>query len=248
MQKYTIFSFSLLVYAAFSGVFLYLIAFVGNFVVPKTINAPATTTPTALALLTNIALIITFGVAHSAFARRKFKQWWTRFVPISAERTLYVLQAITLLALLMWQWEPLPTVIWSAENELLRLLLWGIFWLGWMLVLLSSFLINHFELVGLQQAWRGTPADSHFVTPLLYKWVRHPMMVGFLLAFWAIPTMTAGHLLFAGGMTLYIIIGIHFEERDLVAHFGETYRNYQQRIPKLLPFTRRPQKTKEASV
>lgn len=235
MKKTVIFSFSLLVYLAFGVVFVYLIAFTADTGVPKRINGPVSDGPIGLALLIDVFLIGLFGIAHSGFARKSFKRWWTHIVPSSSERTLYVLQAIALLSLLMWQWRPLPTVIWSVENVVARLIIWVIFGMGWGLVLLSSFLINHFELMGLQQAWRGRPSTAVFKTPLLYKWMRHPMMVGFLLAFWSTPTLTVGHLLFAGGMTLYIVIGIHFEERDLSDDFGDTYRTYQQTTPKLLP-------------
>lgn len=246
MKKYALFAFSLLVYGAFGGVFVYLIAFLADSFVPKTVNAPTVAGSMATAVLVNLLLVTLFGVAHSGFARRPFKQWLTRFVPGAAERSLYVLQAISLLALLMWLWRPLPTPIWSIENGFLRLLIWTIFGLGWGLVLLSSFLIDHFELMGLAQAWRGKVAASQFKTPLLYKWSRHPMMVGFLLAFWATPTMTLGHLLLASGMTLYIAVGVQFEERDLIHEFGETYRAYRQRTPMLLPNGRITQSTPTA--
>jgi protein-S-isoprenylcysteine O-methyltransferase Ste14 len=177
-------------------------------------------------------------------ARRSFKAWWARVVPHSVERSTYVLAASLALGLLLWQWRPIPQpVVWRVESAAGSTLLWSVFGLGWGLLLLSTFLINHFELFGLRQVFvrlrGGTIPEPRFRTPLLYRYVRHPLYVGFLLAFWSVPVMTAGHLLFAAACTGYILIGIWFEERDLVAQFGERYRRYRQEVAMLVPGRRR---------
>ncbi|GAB2622805.1 methanethiol S-methyltransferase [Novilysobacter erysipheiresistens] len=232
-------------YAVFLLVFLYAIGFVSGVGVPKHVdNGVPTAWPMALAI--NLVLLSLFAVQHSGMARPAFKRWFTRIVPAPIERSTFVLAANLVLVLLYWQWRPLPMVVWDAEAEAARWLLYGLAALGWLLVLASTFLIDHFDLFGVRQSWRAalgrgpTPA-APFVTRALYRIVRHPIMLGFLIAFWATPTMTVGHLLFASVTTGYILVAVKcLEERDLVAEFGDTYRDYQRRVPMLLPWRRGP--------
>jgi protein-S-isoprenylcysteine O-methyltransferase Ste14 len=234
--------YGLVVYVFFLATFVYAIGFAGNLAVPKTIDS-GTPGPIGAALIVNVLLLGVFAVQHSVMARRSFKRWWTRIVPPAVERSTYVLAATLALALLLWQWRPIPEpVIWRVTNDTAVQALWVVFWLGWALLLLSTFLINHFELFGLRQvfsrlAGREIP-EAEFRTPLVYRYVRHPIYLGFLLSFWAAPVMTAGHLLFAAGSTGYILLGIWFEERDLVEQFGEEYRRYRRRVGMLLPSRR----------
>jgi protein-S-isoprenylcysteine O-methyltransferase Ste14 len=221
-------------YAVFLASFVYAIGFVGNYLVPRSIDAGgAANTPGAVVI--DMLLLGLFALQHSMMARPAFKQWWTRLCPPACERSTYVLLSSLLLLLLFWQWRPIPIPIWQI-NGIAGLVLC---WLGWSIVLASTYMIDHFELSGLRQAfsaWRGTaPPDQAFRTPLLYKVVRHPLMLGFLLAFWATPEMTAGHLLFAVMTTAYILIGLWFEERDLIARFGASYQQYRRQVPMLLP-------------
>lgn len=218
--------------------FVGLAGFLGNLLGPSSIDAgPAT--PFGLALLINLGLIVLFGLPHSLMARRGFKRWWTRVIPPAAERSTFMLQSGLLALVLIWQWRPMPGTIWRVEHGAAAAAIWAVFWAGWLIALTATFLINHFELTGLQQVYahlRGRAAAAPgFRTPLLYRVVRHPMQLGVLLAFWATPHMTAGHLVFALGMTAYILVGLHFEERDLVRAFGRQYEAYRAATPMLIP-------------
>ncbi len=231
--------FAILAYAIFFATFLYLICFVGNVpLVPQTVDV-GTQAPVTMAVIIDLALIALFGVQHSVMARQGFKRWWTTVIPRPAERSVYVLMASAALIVLMALWRPIDAVVWSVTAPMASNLIQAVFWAGWATVLLSTFLINHFELFGLQQAWlnmRGREAEPHkFHQPLLYKWVRHPLYLGFFLAFWATPQMTAGHLLLAVGVSVYMLIASRYEERDLVDYFGKDYEDYRERVGMLTP-------------
>jgi len=232
--------FALAAYLLFFGTFLYLIAFVGNCPwVPATVDRGGDAGPVGLAVTVDLALIALFGLQHSLMARPGFKRAWTRIVPKPLERSVYVVAASLALILLFAMWRPIPGIVWSVGNEAGAAILWALFGLGWLTVLVSTFLISHFELFGLAQAWghaRGADvAAPAFRTPLFYRHVRHPIYSGFFLAFWATPQMSAGHLLLAAGVSIYMLIGIAYEERDLISTFGEDYRSYRARTGMLAP-------------
>ena len=241
MNRILGFLYGLVAYLTFFVTFLYAVGFVESLVVPKAID-DGTVIRLGQALLINLLLLSLFAVQHSVMARREFKEWWTQFVPKSIERSTYVLLASLALALLLWQWRPIPTVIWQIADPRIAMGIMGVSFVGWLLVLFSTFLINHFELFGLHQVannlvGRDMPAMK-FKTPVLYRVVRHPIYLCFIIAFWATPTMTVGHLLFAAVTTTYIFVGIWLEERDLVAMFGDEYRRYCQRVGMILPWVR----------
>ena len=239
IARITAFLYGLVAYLVFSGTFLYAVGFVSGLVVPKTIDT-GVVVPIGQALVVNIHLMSLFAVQHSVMARRQFKEWWTQYVPKSIERSTYVLLSSIALILLVWQWRPMPTVLWQIDDPQITMAVSGLSFVGWLLALTSTFLINHFELFGLHQiannlAGRPMPAPR-FRTPLYYKFVRHPIYLGFIIAFWAAPTMTVGHLLFAAVTTAYIVVGTMLEERDLVDLFGDDYRNYKDRVSMLVPW------------
>ena len=238
MSRFIAFIYGVLCYSIFFVTFLYLIGFLGNLLVPISIDS-GVSSATGAAWLINIGLIALFGLQHSVMARPGFKAWWTKIVPKSVERSTYVLLTSLILILLYWQWRPMGQVIWQADAVWSQVALWGVFGAGFTLVLLSTFIIDHFDLFGLRQVTlnllRKEYTNPGFKVTFFYKFVRHPLYVGWFLAFWGTPTMTLGHLVFAVGMSAYILIAIQYEERDLVKFLGEDYAKYQARVPMLIP-------------
>jgi methanethiol S-methyltransferase len=240
LKRILFFAYGILSYLIFLGTFLYAICFVGNFGVPRTLEGAASG-HLGVAFAIDTGLLALFAVQHSVMARKWFKDRWTRIVPKPLERSTYVLFSSLALIMLFWQWRPLGGVVWSVEGPVAKLILWGLFALGWGLVLTSTFLINHFDLFGLRQVWLyllGRPYTTlRFATPGPYRLVRHPLYVGWLFAFWMTPTMTLAHLLFSVATTAYILLAIRFEERDLIRDHGEAYEKYRRSVPMLVPFT-----------
>ena len=238
MKRTLILVYGVVSYAVFFATFCYAIGFVTNLVVPKSMDA-VPTDPAGKALLINLGLLGLFAVQHSVMARPAFKRWWTRIVPVPAERSTYTLLSSLALILLFWQWRPMGPVIWDVQQPAIRYVVLTLGFGGWLLVLVSTFLINHFDLFGLRQVWlhfRGRPYTSlKFATPGPYRLVRHPLYVGWFIAFWATPTMTAAHLVFALATAAYILIAIQLEERDLVTYHGSDYVEYRKRVPMLVP-------------
>lgn len=238
MKRWLFFFYGVGSHLLFLVTFLYLAAFVGDLPVPQTIDSPATGT-TGAAVAINLLLLGLFAAQHSIMARPAFKRIWTRFVPPPIERATYVLIASLLTILLMWQWRGIQPIVWDVQQPILRTAMWGLFAFGWLLVFLVTLMIDHFDLFGTRQAWlylRGREYESlPFQATWLYKHVRHPLYLGWTIAFWATPTMTVGHLLFAGVMTGYMALAALVEERDLIAHFGRQYEQYRRRVPMFIP-------------
>ncbi len=242
MKNIAIFIYGIIAYVLFLVAFLYAIGFVGNLLVPKGIDS-GTETTLLNAVVINVILLSVFAIQHSVMARPAFKRWITKMISPAMERSTYVLLSSLALLLIYWQWRPITTVVWEVENPLLAYLLLGLFALGWLIVLLSTFMINHFELFGLKQIYynlkQKQTSHAKFQTRYLYKIIRHPIMLGFIIAFWATPVMTVGHLLFTVVTTVYILVAVSYlEERDLRKHLGESYENYQKEVPMLIPYTK----------
>jgi protein-S-isoprenylcysteine O-methyltransferase Ste14 len=238
MKRWSFFVYGVVCHAMFLAVYAYFCGFTGNLLVPKSIDMP-TGTPLDPAIMIDVLLLLAFALPHTVMARPGFKRVWTRIIPEPIERSTYVLASNLLLMLAMWQWRSIDAVIWDVRHPVGRIALWSLFAVGWLLVPAVSFMINHFDLFGTRQVWLNLKGKSYqplpFRTPMLYASVRHPLYIGWGLAFWATPTMTAGHLLMASVLSFYMILATFVEERDLMAHFGREYEQYRQRVPKFLP-------------
>jgi protein-S-isoprenylcysteine O-methyltransferase Ste14 len=242
MGKIISFLYGVIGHVGFLLVFLYLIGFLANFVVPKSVDS-GEPGPFGQALLINVLLLAVFGVQHSVMARQEFKQRWTKIVPKHIERSTYVVISDLLVIFLIWQWRPMTGVVWSVENPTGRLILWTLFGLGWAIIVLASFMINHFDLLGTRQVYLHLQGKEYTPLPFqatgFYKYIRHPLMLGWITAFWSTPNMTVGHLVFAIGTTVYILIAIQIEERDLVKFHGGAYQDYQRQVSMLLPLKKK---------
>lgn len=243
MGRVISFVYGVLAHLSFLLILVYLIGFLANVGVPKSIDSgPAT--PFGQALAINIALLALFAIPHSVMARPGFKQWWTTIIPTHLERSTYVLISNVFVVLLLWQWRPMTEVIWNVEHPVGTVVLWGLFGLGWFVLVFASFMINHFDLFGTRQVYLHLRGEDYtlptFKATGFYRYIRHPLMLGWLLGFWSTPQMTVGHLVFAVGTTVYILVAIQIEERDLVKFHGEAYEQYRRQVSMLLPFKKPP--------
>ena len=238
MSRILAFIYGLICYLIFFATFIYTIGFVGNLIVPKTLDSDLNGT-LIQGILIDILLIGVFAIQHSLMARPSFKEWWKKIIPNSIERSTYVLMSSLALLLLFWQWRSLGGIIWNIQNPIISNIIYGIFALGWLIALLSKFMINHFDLFGLRQVYLYLRGQEYeylgFRTPGFYKYVRHPIMLGFVIAFWATPIMTVSHLIFALGLTIYMLVGIKLEETDMISIYGNLYQEYRQQVSMLIP-------------